>query len=78
VGTLTLIALPGARVSLDGVELGTTPLRQQQLPSGRLRLKLTGPDDVPRVLTIDVAAGEHQDLQVPLRRLIPEGLVTTP
>ena len=78
VGTLTLIALPAARVALGEVELGSTPLRLQQLPSGRRRLVVTGPDDVPRVLTIDVVGGEHQELQVPLRRLLPEALGATP
>ena len=54
--------------------MGSTPLHGREVPSGRLRLLLIGNDDITRVLTVDVAAGEDIELNVPLSRLWPEAL----
>src|SRR5690606_22473236 len=74
VGTLSLVSLPPAQVHFRGNALGTTPLHGQQLPSGRQRLILIGPDGVRRVLVGDVRAGEAAALQLPVTRLMAEAL----
>jgi len=73
-GSLTLVALPRASVSLNGVALGSTPLHGRSLPSGRQRLILIGSDDIPRVLVVDIADGAEVELSLPLSRLWPEAL----
>lgn len=54
-GSLTVVGAPGARVRLDGRELGVTPLYKQAVAAGRHKLELTG-DKLHKVLSVTVAA----------------------
>jgi hypothetical protein len=77
-GTLSLVALPRASVTMNGIPLGSTPLHGRELPSGRHRLILIGSDDIPRVLILDIADGADVELNLPLTRLWPEALRPNP
>lgn len=75
VGRFTLVTLPSAEVRFRGHALGSTPLHSQQLPSGRQRLILIGPDGVRRVLILDIHADQTAEVQLPISRLMPEALM---
>ena len=75
VGHFSLVTLPPAEVRFRDHPLGSTPLHSQQLPSGRQRLILIGPDGVRRVLILDIDADAHTEIQLPISRLMPEALM---
>lgn len=75
VGSFSLVTLPSAEVRFRDHPLGSTPLHSQQLPSGRQRLILIGPDGVRRVLILDIEADTHAEIQLPISRLMPEALM---
>lgn len=77
-GTLSLVALPRASVTMNGIPLGSTPLNGRELPSGRHRLILIGSDDIPRVLILDITDGADVELNLLLTRLWPEALRPNP
>src|SRR5690606_5758883 len=75
VGSFSVVTRPAAEVRFRDHPLGSTPLHSQQLPSGRQRLILVGPDGVRRVLILDIHADDHAEIQLPLSRLMPEALM---
>lgn len=65
-GFLVVRARPWARVSVDGLGLGTTPLPALPLPAGKHRLKLEH-DGIVKLQTIDVAPQKTTTIQVDMR-----------
>ncbi len=58
-GFLSLITSPWTRVSLNGRELGETPLIHVALPAGRHTLRLTNPDaHISETYEVEIRAGE--------------------
>lgn len=57
---ITSGALAGARVLLDGVEAGTTPLERLELAPGLRRLRVEAERHAPREIEIEVEGGGHQ------------------
>ena len=68
-GLLTLVAQPYAQVSLNGRQLGATPLFKISLPRGKHTLKLTGEDGQPRALEVEIRDGETSTHRVQLEKL---------
>jgi serine/threonine-protein kinase len=68
-GHLTLLTVPYATVSFNGRELGPTPLFDVELPTGKLRLTLTGEDGVARALDVTVQAAVATQMRLRLDRL---------
>jgi hypothetical protein len=58
-GTLIVNSYPYSQVFVDGVGIGTTPIRAWSLPAGRHEVKLVFPSagDVEHVQQVDVKAG---------------------
>ena len=67
-GRLTLAVRPWAEVTLDGRNLGTTPLSPISVPPGEYVLIFTNPRYPPVRRTIRVSAGESIAVEVDLRR----------
>jgi serine/threonine protein kinase len=65
-GFLVVRARPWARVSVDGLGLGTTPLPALPLPAGKHRLKLEH-DGIVKIQSIDVAPQKTTTIQVDMR-----------
>jgi serine/threonine-protein kinase len=65
-GFLVVRARPWARVSVDGLGLGTTPLPALPLPAGKHRLKLEH-DGIVKIQSIDVADQKTTTIQVDMR-----------
>ena len=61
--TVTVTAAPWARVSVDGQELGTTPLRSIAIPAGRHRVRLWCPP-LGAAVTRDVALAADARLEI--------------
>ncbi|MBM4378835.1 MAG: protein kinase [Deltaproteobacteria bacterium] len=57
-GFLTLVTTPFARVSLEGRDLGTTPLFKVALPAGTHALSLTSEDGAASQLSVTIKDGE--------------------
>jgi serine/threonine protein kinase len=58
-GFLSLITSPWTRVSLNGHDLGETPLVRLALPAGHHTLRLTNPDaNISETYEVDIRAGE--------------------
>ncbi|MCM2258402.1 MAG: TonB family protein, partial [Vicinamibacteria bacterium] len=58
---------PGAAVQVDGVAVGTTPLRGFRLPAGKYTLTLALVDHETVSRKVEVAIGETETLTLPLR-----------
>jgi eukaryotic-like serine/threonine-protein kinase len=58
-GTLVVNSYPWSRVFIDGVDIGTTPIRSHSLPAGKHEVKLVFPsaDGAEHVQTVDIEPG---------------------
>lgn len=66
-GTLRLVSEPaGARVTVDGVPWGVTPLVRTNVPPGRYRVQFTRDDHDPEILDVEAVARELRQVSVPL------------
>jgi tetratricopeptide (TPR) repeat protein len=64
-GSLAVMTTPpGATVTLNGKQLGRTPVRLTQLVPGRHYLRVQAPGVAPEVRTVDVAAREPTNVEV--------------
>ncbi len=70
-GSLSVRAIPRARVALDGEELGNTPLASRRVAAGTHRIELRRDRFAPMVRAIDIGRGATYDLDVVLRALDP-------
>ncbi|HJL17999.1 MAG TPA: protein kinase [Sandaracinaceae bacterium LLY-WYZ-13_1] len=66
-GRLTLTSRPSATVYLDGEALGTTPLRDVEVPAGLLALELETPDGERHRRGVMVRADDETSTHVDLR-----------
>ena len=57
---------PWAKVSVDSVPVGTTPIPVLSLPAGRHRVRLEH-DTLEKVQTVDIKAGQTTTLQIDMR-----------
>jgi len=69
VGTsaLTIVAVPYAQVEVDGRSLGTTPIRDATLRSGRVQVRLTHPTYGTRVRTVTLRPDGRHTVNVDMR-----------
>ena len=66
-GRLTLVTEPWSQVSLEGKQLGTTPLVNRELPAGRHTLTLRNPSTgEQKTLVIEITAGKTLQRRVEL------------
>jgi serine/threonine-protein kinase len=66
-GHLTLVSEPWSQVSLEGKQLGTTPLINLTLPAGRHTLTLRNPSTgEQKTLVIEMAPGQTLQRRVVL------------
>jgi serine/threonine protein kinase len=57
-GHLTINSLPWSKVKIDGIYVGNTPLIKMQIPAGRHRVELMGPDSkVRKSFTVTLPRG---------------------
>jgi hypothetical protein len=70
VGYLTINAIPYGAVSVDGVEIGDTPVVRRELPPGEHRIRITREGYRTDSLTATVTAGNEVRLS---RSLVKEG-----
>jgi serine/threonine protein kinase len=70
VGFLTINAVPYGTVSIDGVEVGDTPIVRRRLPPGEHAVRITRPGYRVDNLTVTITAGNELRLR---RTLIEEG-----
>jgi hypothetical protein len=55
---LTINSLPWSKVKIDGIYVGNTPLIKMQIPAGRHRVELMGPDSkVRKSFTVTLPRG---------------------
>ncbi len=66
-GAVEFKAIAGARVEVDGVDMGPAPLTAP-LPVGTHRVKITAPGYVPWEETIDIVEGDNPALEPRLKR----------
>jgi len=59
---------PGARVTIDGKEVGTTDLADLYTPKGDHDLEVNRPGYFPKKITISVVPGKTQKINLPLDR----------
>ena len=69
-GFLTINAVPYGTVSIDGVEIGDTPIVRRRLPPGEHTVRITRPGYRPQSSTVTVTAGNELRFS---RTLIKEG-----
>jgi hypothetical protein len=65
---VTIISRPRAMVSMDGIQLGHSPLRQVSLAPGRHVLKLTQSGHKTYVREFEVKAGQRQTIEVAMQK----------
>ncbi len=69
-GFLTINAVPYGTVSIDGVEIGDTPIVRRRLPPGEHTVRITRPGYRPESSTVTLTAGNEVRFS---RTLIKEG-----
>ena len=69
-GQLSVVSMPYARVSVDGRDVGTTPVLRRGIAVGTHVLVLRSADGATRTMRVEVRAGEHTRITV---RLTPVG-----
>jgi predicted Ser/Thr protein kinase len=70
-GYLTVGSVPAGAVFVNDRKVGDSPLRQQQVPSGRIRIRIEAADYLPFDSTITLAPGDTVNLG--MKRLAPRG-----
>jgi serine/threonine-protein kinase len=70
VGYLTVNAVPYGTVSIDGVEIGDTPIVRRRLPPGEHVVRITRPGYRPDTATVTITAGNEVRFR---RTLIEDG-----
>ena len=69
-GTLTVTSDPSdAEVLVNGVARGRTPCRVDRIPGGAVNLEITAAGFQPHTQSVSLAAGEVQEIAVPLKPL---------
>jgi serine/threonine-protein kinase len=66
-GTLKLLILPWAKVSIDGKDVGTTPLAPVSLSPGRHTVRMTHPGFRPLTRRVEIRSGRTTRLEVNMK-----------